>query len=90
MLTAIRKTGIAEYRMLNRKAAAGTQDLKNAIWGQIKLMDSKYADLTCDIQVDQARAPAPKPNVPEIKTYTVQPGNTPSKIAKKFLGYANA
>jgi nucleoid-associated protein YgaU len=72
------------------KASAGTQDLKNAIWGQIKLVDPKYADLTCDIQVDAAMAPAPKPTAPEIKTYTVQPGDTLSKIAKEFLGNANA
>ena len=72
------------------KASAGTQDLKNAIWGQIKLVDPKYADLTCDIQFDPAMAPSPKPAAPELKTYTVQPGDTLSKIAKEFLGNANA
>ena len=72
------------------KASAGTQDLKNAIWGQIKLVDPKYADLTCDIQVNPAMAPAPKPTAPEIRTYTVQAGDTLSKIAKEFLGNANA
>jgi len=73
------------------KASAGTQDLKNAIWGQIKLVDPSYADLTCDIQIDPSLAPAPMPvAAPESKTYTVQPGDTLSKIAKEFLGNANA
>jgi len=72
------------------KASAGTQDLKNAIWGQIKLVDPKFADLTCDIQIDPAMAPPPKPAAPALKTYTVQPGDTLSKIAKEFLGNANA
>jgi nucleoid-associated protein YgaU len=71
------------------KASAGTHDLKNAIWNQIKLVDPGFGDLTCDIQVDPALAPPPPP-APEIKTYTVQPGDTLSKIAKDFLGNANA
>ena len=56
----------------------------------IKLVDPKFTDLTCGIQIDPAMAPAPKPAAPEIKTYTVQPGETLSKIAKKFLGNSNA
>jgi nucleoid-associated protein YgaU len=72
------------------KASAGTQELKNAIWGQVKLVDPKYADLTCDILIDSALAPPPKPAAPEFKTYTVQAGDTLSKIAKQFLSDANA
>ncbi len=71
------------------KASAGTQELKNAIWGQIKLVDPAYADLTCDIAVDPSLAP-PKPAAPEAKTYTVQPGDTLSKLAKQFYGNANS
>jgi LysM repeat protein len=71
------------------KASAGTHDLKNEIWSQIKLVDPTFGDLTCDIGIDPSMAP-PKPAVPEAKTYTVQPGDTLSKIAKDFLGNANA
>ena len=71
------------------KASAGTQDLKNQIWQQIKLVDPAYGDLTCDIAIDPSLAP-PKPAAPEAKTYTVQPGDTLSKIAKQFYGNANA
>jgi LysM repeat protein len=71
------------------KASAGTQDLKNEIWQQIKLVDPAYADLTCDIVIDESLAPA-KPAVPEAKTYTVQPGDSLSKIAKQFYGNANS
>lgn len=76
------------------KASAGTQELKNAIWDQVKLVDPKYADLTLDIVVDPSMAPAPKAPAPAaapaLKTYTVVPGDTLSKIAKEFLGNANA
>jgi nucleoid-associated protein YgaU len=72
------------------KASAGTNELKNAIWSQIKLVDPTFADLTCDIGIDPSMAPPPKPTAPEVKTYTVQPGDTLSKIAKELLGNANA
>ena len=72
------------------KASAGAQDLKNQIWEQIKLVDPKFADLTCDIQIDPALAPPPPPAAPAMKTYTVQAGDTLSKISKEFLGNANA
>jgi LysM repeat protein len=71
------------------KASAGTQDLKNQIWQQIKLVDPSYADLTCDIAIDPSLAP-PKPAAAETQTYTVQPGDTLSKIAKQFYGNANS
>ena len=71
------------------KASAGTQALKNDIWNQIKLVDPGFGDLTCDIAVDPSLAP-PKPSAPEPKTYTVQPGDSLSKIAKQFYGNANS
>ena len=68
------------------KATAGTQELKNLIWGEIKAVDPKFPDLTCDIAVDPAIAPPP----PAAKTHTVQAGDTLSKIAKQFYGNANS
>jgi nucleoid-associated protein YgaU len=75
------------------KASTGTQDVKNAIWEQVKLVDPKYADLTLDILIDPTMAPPPKPAAPAapaVKTYTVKSGDTLSKIAKEFLGNANS
>jgi nucleoid-associated protein YgaU len=71
------------------KASAGTEEQKNAIWNQIKLVDPTYADLTCDIVIDPSMAPPPAA-APEAKTYTVQPGDTLSKLAKQFYGNAGA
>lgn len=71
------------------KASAGTQALKNEIWNQIKLVDPGFSDLTCDIGIDSSMAP-PKPPAPEAKTYTVQPGDTLSKLAKQFYGNATS
>ena len=66
------------------KASAGTQELKNLVWGEIKSADAVFADLTCDIKVDPSIAPPPEP-----RTHKVQPGDTLSKIAKQFYGDAN-
>ena len=71
------------------KASAGTEEQKNAIWNQIKLVDPTYADLTCDIVIDPSMAPPPAA-APEAKTYMVQPGDTLSKLAKQFYGNAGA
>jgi LysM repeat protein len=71
------------------KASAGTEALKNDIWNQIKLVDPSFGDLTCEIVIDPSMAP-PKSVAPEAKTYTVQSGDSLSKIAKQFYGNANA
>ncbi len=66
------------------KATAGTQELKNLVWGEIKKADPGSADLTCDIGIDPGLAPPPEP-----RTYTVVSGDTLSKVAKQFYGDAN-
>jgi len=66
------------------KASAGNQDLKNQVWQEIKRVDPKFADLTCDISLDPSIAPPPEP-----RTYKVQPGDTLSKVAKQFYSDAN-
>ena len=66
------------------KASAGTQELKNLVWGEIKKADPGFADLTCDIGVDASIAPPPEP-----RAYTVASGDTLSKLAKQFYGDAN-
>jgi LysM repeat protein len=72
------------------KASAGSQALKNDIWNQIKLVDPGYGDLTCDIGIDPSLASPAPAAPPPMKTYTVQPGDSLSKIAKQFYGNANA
>lgn len=61
---------------------------KNAIWNAIKTVPDWQKDIIADIQVTgggAAAAPAPA-----VKTYTVQAGDTLSKIAREHLGNANA
>jgi LysM domain len=73
------------------RAAAPSQDVKNKIWDQIKLVDPNFSDLTADIQAPAAAAAAaaaggaPAP----ARMYTVKPGDNLSKIAKEFYGNAN-
>ncbi|MBS1875293.1 MAG: LysM peptidoglycan-binding domain-containing protein [Acidobacteria bacterium] len=67
--------------------AAPNDALKNKVWDQIKVCDASFSDLTCDIGVDSS-LPAPV-EAPAAQTYTVQPGDSLSKIAKQFYGNAN-
>jgi len=66
-------------------AIAGSEEVKNRVWNQIKAVDSGYPDLIADIRIDPSRAPAP---APAVRTYTVAPGDTLSKISKQFYGSA--
>ena len=76
------------------KAEAPSADVKNAIWDEIKRVDPSYADLTADISVNPTAAagqggPAGAVSAP-AGSYTVQKGDTLSKISKQFYGDANA
>ena len=51
---------------------------KNQLWDEIKRVDPSVGDLTADI------------NVQSGAVYTVESGDTLSKIAKRFYGNANA
>jgi len=84
------------------RAEAPSQDAKNKVWDQIKLIDSSYSDLICDITVNEtAQAPVAPPPLPRTqsagagigggentRTYTVRAGDSLSKIAKEFYGKA--
>ena len=75
------------------KAEAPSSDVKNAIWDEIKKVDPSYADLTADISVNPAAVagqggPAGSVSAP-TGSYTVQKGDTLSKISKQFYGDAN-
>ncbi|HEV7783922.1 MAG TPA: LysM peptidoglycan-binding domain-containing protein [Thermoanaerobaculia bacterium] len=75
------------------RASAPSADVKNAIWTEIKRIDPSYGDLSADISVAPGAAagqggPAGTASAP-MKSYTVQKGDTLSKIAKNFYGEAN-
>lgn len=72
------------------KGTAPSDAVKNKVWDQIKLVDPSYSnDLMADFMVDEgAQQTAGAP--PGGDTYTVQAGDTLSKISKQFYGDANA
>lgn len=84
VLNTIQREG-AELQNLNLdgnqlflKATAVSDASKNRIWDAIKQVDPNFADLKHDIEVRQGN-----------QTYTVQPGDTLSKISKRFYGDPN-
>ena len=64
------------------EGAAPSEDNKNAVWNQIKLVDASFADLTCDLSVDESLAPP----APQVRKYTVKAGDSLWKIAQQFYG----
>ena len=42
------------------QGAAPSEDIKNEVWNQIKLVDASFADVMCDLTVDTSLAPAPE------------------------------
>jgi len=78
------------------QGAAGSEEIKNKIWDQIKLVNPAADDITCDLTVDPSLAPmaaaaaaaAGSGSRGKGRTYTVAPGDSLSKIAKNFYGNA--
>lgn len=71
------------------RATAPSQDVKNKVWDQIKLVDPNYSDLIVDIQAPAVAAAAAGGPSRTARTYRVQPGDSLSKISKEFYGNAN-
>jgi nucleoid-associated protein YgaU len=74
------------------RASAASQEVKNRVWDQIKLVDPNYSDLIADIQAPAAAAAAAVgggATTAAARTYTVQAGDSLSKISKQFYGDAN-
>jgi nucleoid-associated protein YgaU len=73
------------------RATAPSADAKNRVWDQIKLVDPNFSDLIADIHAPEAAAAAAAGGAPSSapRTYTVQPGDSLSKISKQFYGDAN-
>ncbi len=75
------------------KGTAPSDDVKNKVWEQIKLVDSNYNnDLIADIDVDSSRAIGAAAGGGQGQggqTYTVKAGDNLSKISKQFYGDAD-
>jgi len=73
---------------LQLTATVPNENSKNRVWDAIKSVDPTYSDLKHNITVDTTlQASAGQRRGPQ--TYTVQPGDSLSKIAKQFYGDAN-
>jgi nucleoid-associated protein YgaU len=64
------------------QGAAPSEDIKNDVWNQIKLVDPGFGDLICDLSIDESLAPP----APEVRQYEVQSGDSLWKIAAEFYG----
>jgi LysM repeat protein len=83
-----------ENNKLLIRGQAPSQDAKNRVWDQIKLVDPSFSnDLVADISVDPNAAPAAPSAAGGAgtggKTYTVKAGDTLSKISREMYGDAN-
>jgi nucleoid-associated protein YgaU len=83
------------------RAEAPSEEAKNRVWDQIKLVDASYSDLTADITVNQSAATQQsqqqgQPRVMgagvgssgSMRRYTVKSGDSLSKISREFYGNA--
>jgi len=73
-----------ENNKLLIRGAAASQEIKNRIWDQIKLVSPTFDDITADITVDPSLAPPPA----QAKTHKVNPGDSLSKLSKLYYGDA--
>jgi nucleoid-associated protein YgaU len=59
------------------KGAVPSDYAKNELWDAVKAVDASAADITADVAVESGQV------------YTVESGDSLSKIAKRFYGNAN-
>lgn len=64
------------------RGIAPSEDVKNEIWDQIKLVDANYGDITAELSVSETQTA-------DTETYTVKPGDSLWKIAKNHFGDGN-
>jgi len=96
-LTVIQQKGIRLAHMhvqdnkLFLQGEAPSEQAKNDVWNAVKAVDANYSDLTLDLTVNPALAPAQQSGAAAgggLQTYTVKSGDTLSKISKQFYGDA--
>src|SRR5882672_12090069 len=72
------------------RGTAPSQQAKDEIWNQIKLVDPSFSDLTADITVEapqqQAAAAGSQGGPGGGQSYTVKSGDTLTKISQQFYG----
>ncbi len=84
-----------EEGKLHVRGIAPSEDAKNRVWDQIKLVDNDYSDLSADISVNSslgsvgAAGASGTTGAAGATTYTVQSGDTLSKISQEKYGDAN-
>jgi nucleoid-associated protein YgaU len=74
------------------RAEVGNDQLKDQVWNAIKQVNATYSDLHGDIIINPALAPktaAAGAGGAGQRTYTVEAGDSLSKIAEKFYGNAS-
>jgi nucleoid-associated protein YgaU len=74
------------------RGIAPSAEIKNKVWDQVKLIDSNYSDLICDISAPQQAsmtAGASASGGQGQRRYTVKAGDTLSKISREFYGDPN-
>jgi len=75
------------------QGTAPSEQAKNKVWDQIKQVNPNWAqELVADITVSGNGSPAQASNggqTQQQRTYTVQAGDSLSKISKQFYGNAN-
>ena len=79
---------------LYMRGEAPSQQAKNRVWDEIKRIDPSYSDLTADITVNESAQQAPRTQTAgagigggqQTRMYTVQSGDTLSKISQHFYG----
>ena len=76
------------------KGVAPSDDAKNKLWDQIKLVNPNADDIIADINVVQQASAAASAGggggqAAGSQTYTVKSGDTLSKISKQFYGDSN-
>lgn len=78
------------------RAEAPSEEAKNRVWDQVKMVDASYSDVICDItvaagaqqQAQGARVQTAAAGGATQEIYTVQSGDTLSKIAEEYYGDA--
>jgi len=72
------------------QGVAPSEQAKDNVWNAIKSVNPNWqSELVADISVDPSAQPAAQAPQSGVRTYTVQAGDTLSKISKQFYGNTN-